>query len=478
MLVKPCPLCNNSNKYQKGKKTMKRLGTMLLALMMVMSLAMAQGAENRVLATVNGREILQEQADAIMPRFNGMNQGEGLPYRDALEVLVGQEMLRVKISDMGFDKLDESEEAALKLEAEQEWKSLLDQYVQFNLSEDTDEARQKAQQQAEEFWKAKGVDLARIESDKKLKQSVEKMRTYLLGGYTPSQEEIDGVFQTVGRQYQAQFENDISMYETMTNYSGQKSWYTPEGYRGILHILIKVDPKVHEQFTAMQAAYEEQHSKNEGSAEKGAQESVVEPITEEQLEQARQTVLDSKKDVIDDIYARLEKGESFESLIEAYGEDPGMQQEDYLKNGYSVHKDSIIFDPAFTKGAFQEKMQKVGDVSDPVVGSFGIHILKYHRDVPSGLIMTDAIHQEIEEYLIGKKENEAFEAALEQWKASMSISYEEENIKLAAEQYAETLKQEEENAQSTVEAAGEAAPEASAETAPEATPEAAENKGN
>ena len=186
-------------------------------------------------------------------------------------------------------------------------------------------------------------------------------------------------------------------------------------------------------------------------------------------------MLDSKKKEIDDIYDRLANGEKFEDLIKEYGEDPGMERENFLRDGYSVHKDSAIYDPAFTKGAFSEKMKKVGDVSDPVVGTYGIHILKYQRDVPSGLIMTDDIRNEIVTYLKAKKEAAAFDQAIADWQKGMSVSYNQENIDLASKEAAARIAEEEKQsaAPDTVEAVPaqdeKSAPQGDATAAPEAT---------
>ncbi len=91
-------------------------------------------------------------------------------------------------------------------------------------------------------------------------------------------------------------------------------------------------------------------------------------------------VLESKADVIKEIGKPPGQGEALEALIKEFGEDPGMTNEDNLENGYPVHQSSVVWDPAFVKGAFSDKMQQVGDVSDPVVEAHGIHILKYLRD--------------------------------------------------------------------------------------------------
>ena len=42
-----------------------------------------------------------------------------------------------------------------------------------------------------------------------------------------------------------------------------------------------------------------------------------------------------------------------------------MLNTDNLRDGYPVHKESIVYDPAFTSAAFSDRMNRVGDVSNP-----------------------------------------------------------------------------------------------------------------
>ncbi|NLV57464.1 MAG: hypothetical protein GXY67_01715, partial [Clostridiales bacterium] len=75
----------------------------------------------------------------------------------------------------------------------------------------------------------------------------------------------------------------------------------------------------------------------------------------------------------------------------------------------------------------------VGDVSDPVIGSYGIHILKYQRDVPSGLIMTDTIREDIIAYLTSMKGNNAYNEAYAKWQLDVDIVYDEAAIQAASD---------------------------------------------
>ena len=258
-----------------------------------------------------------------------------------------------------------------------------------------------------------------LESNFRQRASIDRLTAHLVGDYQPKEEEVQAAFQQFGAAYQGNYENNIMAYEYNTYFNQQPSWYTPEGYRGIIHILLQPDPELMETYNRLQSTYEEQQS-DQGSeqtaadpadqpAEPAAATPVpAEPVTQQMVDDARQAAINSRKADIDAIYDRLSKGEAFENLIKEYGQDPGMQDEQNLANGYNVHRESVIWDPVFTAAAFSDKVQQVGDVSDPVLGTSGIHILKYLRDVPSGLIMTDAIRAEITDYLRATKENAAF----------------------------------------------------------------------
>lgn len=209
-------------------------------------------------------------------------------------------------------------------------------------------------------------------------------------------EEMTDMFNDFVEADKQTFEGNTMLYEYATNYYGYSSYYIPSGYRGITHILIDADADA---LSAYAAACE------------GTDEAAVEA--------AKKAVIESCREKLDEIYARFEAGESFESLIAEYNTDPGMSG-DNLVNGYSVRKDTVVFMQEFTDGAFSEKMQAVGDVSDPVVTSYGVHILYYLRDVPGGAVeMTDAVRQEMKSYVVYTKQD----ALLRQWLNEYGVEY-------------------------------------------------------
>lgn len=379
-------------------------------------------ATNPVLATIGDREITLAEADEIAYLLYYYGYVETYPdYAAAVDYLTETAIIEKHITDAGFDQFTDEEMAAFKNEAAAEWEAQLDSYVTNYLTEDTEEARAELRTQAEAYYAAQGFSEASILEDMLMSEAYVRMENAMRGGYAPTEEEIQNVFNEYGAQYQQMYENDIATYEYSVNYYGYESWYTPAGYRGVLHILLDVDQTLLDAWEAAQVALDE------AASAETVDEAAVASATAA-LESARQAVVDSKKTEIDDIYARLEKGESFVTLIGEYNTDPGMTDAATLESGYEVHQSSIIYDQDFVKGSFQEHMTAPGTYSEPVVSGFGIHIIYYLRDVESGLIMTDDIRTEIVTYLESSYMQEAYDKGMAEWSEGIVVTIDEEMI--------------------------------------------------
>jgi hypothetical protein len=220
-----------------------------------------------------------------------------------------------------------------------------------------------------------------------------------------------------------EYSNDVPTYESITSYYssyyGYQFHYIPEGYRGVTHILLKVDEELLNAWIDLNARLEE--AQEPEAAEDGEEPAETEePVTAEMVEAARQAILDSQKDTIHEIMGKLENEAAFQDLIAEYGTDPGMQDEDTLKNGYMIHKDSINYDAAFTAAA--AALEKVGDYSEPVVSRFGIHILYYLRDIPGGTVeMSEEELAQVKKDIEDEWLNLAISELVDQWIAKADI---------------------------------------------------------
>ncbi len=377
--------------------------------------------ENPVLATVDGEEI---RLDQVKRTLNTLLSGGYITdendYHTALDYLIQTHLLSAKIKELGFDQYTAEEEEAFTADAAKEWEEAIGQYISYFGGQDAD--ADAIRQEAIDFYSSQNVTEESILRQLKNESAQQKLEAYLMEGkdITPTEEEIRAIFEQTAQQDQASFDGDVGIYEMYQMYYGQELWFVPEGYRGIIHILLDADEALMTAYQDAQAAFEESVTDEKPEGDEALKTA---------LETAKQTVIASKQDVINEIYSRLGKGESFVDLIKEYNQDPGMNDEDNLKNGYNVHKDSQIWDPAFTAAAFSDKMIKPGDVSDPIVGSNGIHILYYLRDVPGGIVeLTDDIRTEISAYLENVKMNEVFSNALVSWQAEHEIVYRQDAI--------------------------------------------------
>lgn len=404
-------------------KMITKLLALCLALALLCGVALADPLDpDTVVMSVGDQQYTALNLDNMAYMLYSDGYSETYPdYDMAVEALIQNTLYRLMIEDGGYNNFTAEETQAFENEANATWDKYLDNYVNYYLSEDTDEAREQLRGQAVEFFNSQGLSLDDLIEELESQAASERLQNDLTQGYEPTEAEINEIFDQLAPLYQAEFENNVGSYEIYIMQTGNESLYVPEGYRAIIHILLEVDSDLLDAYMSAQNALEEAESAEEPD--------------EAAIAAARQTkddalaaVLASRQDVIDEIYDRLEKGESFQTLIAEYGTDPGMQQEEMLKTGYLVHKDSIRYDSAFTEGAFQEGMQQPGDVSQPVVGQFGIHILYYLDDVPGGAIMTDSVHDEIAEVLVSQNLNTALNAAFEEWENKVEIVKNDELI--------------------------------------------------
>lgn len=406
-------------------RKLNRIWALCVALVLALGCCAAiaeETAENPVLVTIDGEEIRLDTIKNVLDQLVNAGYASEDDYALATEYAIQDKVLQGKITEWGLNQFTEEENEAFRNEAHSEWESAIDSYVSYFLTEDTDEARAQAREDGAAYFTAYGYSEEMLAESLKQSASYEKLEQKVLEGkdLTVSQEDIRAEFEATAAQHQAAVEGNIGLYELYKIYYGMEFWYTPEGYRSIIHILMKVDDELLTAYTEAQAAYEE--SKTEESPDGDAEKKAA-------METAKAAVLASKQAEIDDIYARLEKGESFTGLIAQYGEDTGMTDAATLDEGYLVHKDSVLYDAAFTSAAFSEKMQKPGDTSDPVIGSYGIHILYYQKDVPGGVIeLTDDISAEIEQSIYTEKVNAYYAEALESWIAEHEIAYNQEAI--------------------------------------------------
>ncbi len=418
-----------------------------------------------ILATVNGKNILRSDIQTIYDALASQYAAYGieLSYIEsvALEYALQDEYWKQNAAENGFETFTAEEETELQTQAQAEWNSVIDaNYTYFLTSTSATPTEQEiadAKAQVEQELANQGYTLEeRVKYYREIK--IQERIIDLLMKDVPAftDEEIQAEYQKRVAEDTEAFDASIINYESAISAGESDVWYVPEGVRGITHILLSVDSEILNKYLDAKAQLESQQSQEQALAEEDidpnpdTESATVDPastpttepaatpeptldpaatptpapVTQADVDAARQAVLDSIKDKTDDIYKRLEAGETFASLVEQYGEDPGMQEEPYKTEGYTVHKDFENFIPEFVQGAFAPELQKVGDYGQPVIGSYGVHILNYTRDIPSG---PKELTEESKALLLSEmdqiRKNEIVGKAVEDWFASSEITY-------------------------------------------------------
>lgn len=402
-----------------------------------------------VMATVNGEPVLRETVENIASNLSYTYSQYGYDTTTdenakfinqlALDYAIQYALMDQKAAEWGLDQFTDEEMETLKASNAESWNSLVDSYVSYygNLTdESTDEEKLAAKTSALAALEAMGYTEDVMMQSTLEEERYNRVRDKMVENVEVTDDEVQTAFDTQVESDKASYEGNVAYYEYMTQYYGQTSYYVPEGYRGITHILLTVDDDLLQNYEDLAAKLEEQEEAEDTDITEATATDVTEetetPVTQADVDAAYQAILDSVQPTIDEINQKLADGASFADLIAEYGADPGMQSEPYMSEGYSVHQDSVIWDAAFVKAAFS--VEKVGDVSEPVVGSYGVHIVYYLRDVPSGAVeLTDDIKEDLKSTLLSEKENEAFASTMQLWRDASKIEYTAEIEALDAE---------------------------------------------
>ncbi len=277
-----------------------------------------------------------------------------------------------------------------------------------------------------------------------------------------SEDELNAAYEEKVSDDEESYTTSPSLVGSMMTSDTSAVYWIPEGYRIVKHILIVPEDGVLSAVTDarsalsdgeadLEALQSELDALNDDEAEaEGAEEGagVAEaPRSAEEIqadiekaeadlrdqqaavEKAEADCLASQQDKIDEIYAKLDEGETFESLIEEYGEDPGMQNEPTKTRGYYVCAESTNWDKNFTAGAML--LESVGDVSEtPVIGTSGIHIIRYESDVPAGAVALDAVRDQLYEDTLEDLKSEHFSSELDSWVEALKPEYHLDAFKL------------------------------------------------
>ena len=389
-----------------------------------------------VVATVNGEdvsgaEVLTSYEHVV--NYYGEPDAESLElyYSVAMEEAVTLKLIQLTAAEMGVDQFTQEEMDALNATSDSEWQYALDNYVSYNYAltdESTQEERDAAYVEAEDYYSMMGYTKDVLRESYMDNEVFERVKNELCKDVTVTDDEVQAYYDEAVAADKDIYEFDVDAYENQLlmyqyGYADQEPWYRPEGYRYIKHILLAVDETLMNNYTDLLARYEEQMDDEEAAADAETTDTAdaaaeeTTPVTAEDIDAAKAEILASVQDTIDEINQKIAEGASFDELIAEYGTDPGMTSGEY-PNGYEISLASYGFVSEFVSASFS--VNEIGEVAEPVISDYGVHIVMYAGDVPAGPIeLTDDLKAVIHQNLLNDKNN----AILNEWYETADIQY-------------------------------------------------------
>ena len=417
----------------------RRLLALLLCLAVTVGCTLAATAETEnagedpVLAYLNGEPIRESEVKGLfdylieMYSYYGydMTTEENMSFARgvALNQVVQERLVMAYAKENGLDQFSAEDLAELDRQNGELWEDAIMQYVQTYGTEAeiaNPDRLEELRQQAEAFYNKNGD--TRETTLESLRQSMitERVQAALAAGAEVSEEDIAENFEARVAE-DREYIPDPATYEFYTNYYGYEPTYIPAGFRKVQMLILEADETAMSDFIAVNAKWEEQVNALETDPATASDLDV--PATETELEAARQAVLASVKGKLDEISARLAGGTSFEEVMAEYGA-PGAEEEPAAADGLMISEDSIIHEPDLISAAFS--LENVGDVSEPVVGSYGVCILCYLGDVPEGPVeLSEELRTSIYEQLLEELETKIFNETVTVWVEGADLTFTE-----------------------------------------------------
>ncbi|MDO4546886.1 MAG: peptidylprolyl isomerase [Clostridia bacterium] len=375
---------------------------------------------------------------------------------DILSYLCENEIVMAKAEELGLTTVTDEERAELEEQANQEFEEVVEYYSMFFEGESEAQTRLDVI----EYLSEQGYTLESAVESMIEYAWQDKLLDYICADLTVDEEAIREQYDELVAADEEAYSEDLYSFEYAATSGELIAWY-PEGYRSVKHILIpftseQVDALSEKQMECEDVSYyieeldweaelaaEEEAADEEiedelilesdGEADVSDEELVGEPEPEdledeefddselyfeyedesgygdmtreqlvaelarlnEELEQMQAEYYQTVEETVNEVLAKINAGEDFEALIAEYGADDGMTVEPGLSMGYPISAQSEMFETAFTQAAMA--LTEVGEVSQPVVGTNGVHIIKYMSDITPGPVSYEDLRDSVEE---------------------------------------------------------------------------------
>ena len=428
---------------------------LFLVLILVLSQpAWAEVAEDPVCVRVGEfsypLSLVQKSLDSLINMAQSQSE-ESLTDEEKAEMavnvidnFVGIGLVEAKLTEEGKHDFSEQEEELLRGAASSRYEEIWQSVYKMMQANDMDATQEEVSKAVAD----EGYDMDNIYREYMVSERQQRAIELYVGDIPITRDELDEYYET---QYVApdreRYKDDIPRYEREILNTDSESFYTPEGYRLVRQILLNYPDGVIESLKREQADVERAvKNANEKmaaltqmvlttddwsnlDAPKAEYDAAMEALKEAKLaymQARRDATMPLIQDRLDEIDERLSAGIDFVTLITQYSADTS--ERNVTGQGYPLHALSEGWPEEFISAGLA--LEKVGDVSEPVLTEKGVHILCYVGDLPAGdHVLTEHEEELLEQSALHASQVEALEALFEKWKPHYDIETHPELLK-------------------------------------------------
>lgn len=408
----------------------------------------AEADGNRVVAVVNGEKILKKDWYSVYYMYY-MYYGSSADQETleqlkttALDSLIYQTLWEQKAKEAGYFEFTDEQRAQAKEEVEKE----MEEEIQANADSMKDAVEGQSGYEDMDFYaEAKaayerdmeeaGYTIDDLIESKLNEMACDNYKENLLKDIGPLEADIVSKYDELKKEQTESFTDSAKDEYVSAFNDGTIIVKNLAGYSLVQHILINFDEddqeNIKELYKAMTDAQSEVDEKQEELDESDAEdktelETELEELKDElekatkEYEEAAEKAAEKIQEEVDKIYDSVKDADEdkfIEVLLEET-DDTGMNTEEKAKKGYLIgDEDGMIEEFHDAAVALKEE----GEISAPVLGPYGYHIIRKIKDIPEGFVELDQVREEIKESLTTSMKDEKWSSYQDEWYKAASI---------------------------------------------------------
>jgi len=393
----------------------KKIISFLLCLAFAFFLTSCSDDENLVVAKVNGESIYYSEYQKSLSDYLYNNYGMVESRMDdsfgeensnkiremIVDELISQKLLKKQAKELGLTKFTSEQKSTIEKNRED---------FLADLKEQCESEVQKSNEKKDITMSEEEFDEAVLEKYNKYVENkgytqeylynyywdeltLSVLREYVFDGLTVTDTEVEDYYnEELANQQSIAQESNITALDNYFSNAYDINLYIPEGINRVKHVYIALPDDILSQTTTS--------STDETKALLAEELAKIKPEAQEVLN-------------------LLKQGKDFDEVIDEYGDDEDMLDEDVKENGYEISL--VSSDKPTELQIAANKLKNPGDISELIETKYGYYILKLVRKTSAGPVDFKTVKDDIKTLIENSKKAELWDNNLEELKSKAEI---------------------------------------------------------